>query len=51
MYPYICMETKGKTKITLSIDEKLLQEIKIYAIRNKTNVSRLFEDIFKEKVR
>jgi len=45
------METKGKTKITLSIDEKLLQEIKIYAIRNKTNVSRLFEDIFKEKVR
>jgi len=34
----------GKKKLTLSIDEKLIQSIKIQAIKHNTTVSGMLED-------
>ena len=34
----------GKKKLTLSIDEKLIQSIKIQAIKHNTTVSEMLED-------
>lgn len=34
----------GKKKLTLSVDEKLIQSVKIQAIKHNTTVSKLLED-------
>lgn len=37
----------GKKKLTLSVDEKLIQSVKIQAIKHNTTVSELLEDYIK----
>lgn len=38
----------AKAKLTLSIDEKLIEEIKIQAIREKTSVSQITEKLYRD---
>lgn len=38
----------GKRPLTVIIDEKLIEDAKIAAIQDKTNVSRVAEHLFRE---
>ena len=38
----------AKTKLTLNIEEALIEEIKIQAIRRKTSVSKITEELYRE---
>ncbi len=38
----------ARTKLTLNIEEALIEEIKIGAIRQKKSVSRITEELYRE---
>ena len=38
----------AKTKLTLNIEEALIEEIKIGAIRQKRSVSKITEELYRE---
>jgi hypothetical protein len=39
-----------KQKLTLNIDDKLIEEIKILAVREKRSLSDLTEDLYRERL-
>ena len=41
----------GKTKFTTTIDESILEEIKILAVKEKRSVSAILEELIREYIK
>ena len=46
--PNVCMAPPMKHKFTLNIDEQLVEEIKIQAVREKRTVGEITEQLYRE---
>jgi len=46
-YAYLCMM---KAKLNITIEERLLEQVKVYAIEKKVSLSALIEDYLKKLV-